>query len=68
MSEMTPPSRHRFRNSNPGGLRPSTPPLGHNTEFYEWMWEKPFCFFQSAETGKLTLNSSVKGSGEQHFK
>ena len=24
MSEMTLPSRHRIRNSNPGGLRPST--------------------------------------------
>ena len=27
----------------------------HNTEFYEWMW------FQTAETGKRTLNCSVKG-------
>ena len=25
---MTLPSRHRMRNSNPGGLRPSTLPLG----------------------------------------
>ena len=29
MSEMTLPSRHRIRNSNPGGRRPSTLPLGH---------------------------------------
>ena len=29
MSEMTLPSRHRTRNSNPGGLRPSTLHLGH---------------------------------------
>ena len=29
MSEMTLPSRHRIRNSNPGGLGPSTLPLGH---------------------------------------
>ena len=29
MSEMTLPSRHKIRNSNPGGLRPSTLPLGH---------------------------------------
>ena len=39
--EMTLPSRHRIRNSNPGGLRPRTLPLGHggshNTEFYEWV-------------------------------
>ena len=29
MNEMTLPSRHRIRNSNPGGLMPSTLPLGH---------------------------------------
>ena len=29
MSDVTVPSRHRIRNSNPGGLRPSTLPLGH---------------------------------------
>ena len=29
MSEMTLPSRHRIRNSSPGGLRPSTLPFGH---------------------------------------
>ena len=28
MNEMTLPSRHRFQNSNLGGLRPSTLPLG----------------------------------------
>ena len=26
---MTLPSRYRIRNANPGGLRPSTLPLGH---------------------------------------
>ena len=29
MIEMTLSSRQRIRNSSPGGLRPSTPPLGH---------------------------------------
>ena len=29
MSEMTLPSRHMIRNSNPRGLRPNTLPLGH---------------------------------------
>ena len=29
MGEITLPSKHRIRNSNPGGLRPSTLPLGH---------------------------------------
>ena len=28
MNEMTLPSRHRIRNSSPGGLGPSTLPLG----------------------------------------
>ena len=31
MNEMTLLSRHRIRNSSPGGLRPSTLPLGHAT-------------------------------------
>ena len=29
MNELTLPSRHRIRHSNPGGLSPSTLPLGH---------------------------------------
>ena len=29
INEMTLPSRHKIRNSNPVGLRPSTLPLGH---------------------------------------
>ena len=35
----------------------------HNTAFYEWVEKKHFCLFQTAETGKRTPNSSVKGSG-----
>ena len=35
----------------------------HNTEFYEWMGQKHFCFFQIAETGKQTL----KRSGANHY-
>ena len=38
----------------------------HNTEFYTWMGEKHFCFFQTAKTGNRTPNSSVKGSGANH--
>ena len=71
MNEMTLPSRHRIRNSNPGGRRPSTLPLGHggphNTEFQEWMEKKHFCIFQTADSGKRTPNSSVKGSGANHY-
>ena len=67
MSEMTLPSRHRIRNSNPGGLRLSTlldHGAPHNTEFYEWMGKKHFCFFQTAETGKRAPNSS---SGANYY-
>ena len=39
----------------------------HNTDFYTWMGKKHFCFFQTAETGIRTPNSSVKGSGANHY-
>ena len=39
----------------------------HNTKFQEWMGKKHFCFFQTAETGKRTPNSSVKGSSANHY-
>ena len=39
----------------------------HNTDFYTWMGEKHVCFFQTAETGNRTPNSSVKGSGANHY-
>ena len=71
MSEMTLPSSHMIRNSHPGGLRPSTLPLGHggshNTKFYEWMGKKHVCFFQNAETRKRTPNPGVKSSGANHL-
>ena len=34
---MTLPSRHRIRNSSPGGLRPSTLPLGHGGSPQYWL-------------------------------
>ena len=37
MIEMTLPSRHRIRNSSPGGLRPSTLPLGHRGPPQYWL-------------------------------
>ena len=73
MSELTLSFRHRIQNANPGGLRPSTLPLGHGGspqyfyEIYEWMGNKDFCFFLAAETGKRTPNSSVKGSSADHY-
>ena len=55
MSEIKLPSTHRIQNSNPGGLRSRTLPLGHGgppQSFHEWMSKKHLCFFQTAETGK----------------
>ena len=44
-----------------------TLPSRHNTEFYEWMGKKHLGFFQTAEPGKQTPNSGVKGSGANHY-
>ena len=70
-NEMTLSSRHRIRNWSPGGLRPSTLPLGHGGSPQYWLShvdvEKKRCFFQTAETGNRTPNSGVKGSGANHY-
>ena len=39
----------------------------HNTEFYECMGKKHFCSFQTAENGKQTPNSGVKGRGANQY-
>ena len=47
---MTLPSRHRIRNSNPGGLMPSSLPLGpgpHNIEYLQVSKEETFGFFET---------------------
>ena len=68
MIEMTLSSRHRIRNSSPGGLSPSTLPLCHgDSPQYTWMEKKDFCYSQTAETGNRTPNSGVKGSGANHY-
>ena len=71
MIEMTLSSRHRIRNSSPGGLRRarylSVTEAPHNTNFHTWMGKKQFCFFQTAETGNRTPDSGVKGSGANHY-
>ena len=68
---MTLSSRHRIRNSSPGGLRPSTLPLGHGGSPQYWLshvdGEETFCFFQTAETGNRTPKYGVKGSGANHY-
>ena len=68
---MTLSSRHRIRNSSPGGLRPSTLPLGHKGSPQYWLshvdGEETFLFLQTAETGNRTPNSDVKVSGANHY-
>ena len=67
---MTLSSRHRIRISSPGGLRPSTLHLGHGGSPQYWVLhvdgEETFLFL-SAKTGNRTPNSSVKGSGANHY-
>ena len=41
MKGMTLSSRHRIRNSSPGGLRPSTLPLGHGGSPQYWLSHEP---------------------------
>ena len=68
---MTLPSRHRIRNLNSWRLRPSTLSLGHGGSPQYWVLgvdgEKHFCFFQTAESGKRTPISCVKGSCANHY-
>ena len=62
MSQMT--SRHRIRNSIPGGLRSSTLPLGHgantppphNTELHEWMGKNVYVSFEPPRPENEPLN------------
>ena len=68
MIEMTLSSRHRIRNSSPGGLRPSTLPLGHGGSPLSHVdGEETFFVSLTAETGNRTPNSGVKGSGANHY-
>ena len=62
--EMTLSSRHRIRNSSPGGLRPSTLPLGHGGSPQYWL-----SHVDGEETifGNRTPNSGMKGSGANHY-
>ena len=60
MIEMTLSSRHRIRNSSPGGL----PTI---LTFTRGWGGNIFCFFPTAETGNRTPNSGVKGSGANHY-
>ena len=68
---MTLSSRHRIRNSIPGGLRSSTLPLGHGGSPQYWLshvdGEETFLFLSTAESGNRTPKSGVKGSGANNY-
>ena len=63
---MTLSSRHGTRNLSPGGLRPSTLPLGHGGSPQDWLshvdGKETFLFLSNR-----TPNSGVKGSGANHY-
>ena len=71
MNEMTLSSRHRIRNSSPGGLRPSTLPLGHGGSPQYGLshvdGEETYFVSLTDETGNRTPNSGVRGSGANHY-
>ena len=59
---MTLPSRHMIRNSNPGGLRPSTLPFGHGVLRVDG--EETFLFLsnrQDRETNPELQRESQRG-------
>ena len=64
---MTLSSRHRIRNSSPGGLRPSTPPLGHGGSPPYWVLhvdgEETYLFLSN----RWDRESSYELSGANHY-
>ena len=70
MIEMTLSSRHRIRNSSPGGLRPSTLPLGHGgSPQYQLLHVdgEETILFLSNRRDREPNPGLVKGSGANHY-
>ena len=71
MIEMTLSSRHRIRNSSPGGLRPSTLPLGHGGSPQYWLshvdGEETFLFLWNRRDWEPNPELWLKGSGANHY-
>ena len=68
---MTLSSRHRIRNSSPGGLGPSTLPLGHGGSPQYWLshvdGKETFLFLWNRRDREPNPNSGEKGSGANHY-
>ena len=71
MIEMTLSSRHRIRNSSPGGLRPSTLPLGHGGSPQYWLshvdGEETFLFLSNRRDREPSSSSSSSSDRLRHF-
>ena len=71
MIEMTLSSRHRIRNSSPGGLRPSTLPLGHGGSTQYWLshvdGEETFLFLSNRRDREPNPGLWCEGSGANHY-
>ena len=70
MSEMTLPARHRIRNSNPVGLRPSTLPLCHGGSPQYWVLRVDggkFFLFLLNRWDRETNPKFAKGSGANNY-
>ena len=70
MIEMTLSSRHGIRNTSPGGLRPSTLPLGHGgfpqkLTFTRGWGRNIFASFKPPRPG-TEPRAGAKGSGANH--
>ena len=63
MNEMTLSSRHRIRSSSPGGLRPSTLPLGHGGVD----GEETFLFLSNRRDREPYPELWREGNGANHY-
>ena len=70
MSEVTLSPRNKIQNSNPGGLKPSTPNLGQGGstqyEFYEWKGKNIFVSFKPPRPRNEPRTPRVKVSSANH--
>ena len=73
MIEMALSSRHRIRNSSPGGLRPSTLPLGQRGSPQYWIFTSErgrncffLMFFWMSERGSNPWSPTFKGGSFNH--
>ena len=67
MNDMTLSSRHRIQNSSPGGLRPSTLPLGHGGSPQYVDGEETFLFLSNRRDRELLQRYSYPSYTSIHI-